>query len=234
MNMKELKVITTCESEELFWKEETKTMGPVEDCMHVVNVFPEVTYQTVHGFGGAFTEAAAHNYYLMSKKNQKDIIESYYGDTGLRYNMGRIHMNSCDFALGNYVYIEEGDKELNTFDISHDFKEIIPMVKEAMETSSQEIHILMSPWSPAAFMKTNGEMNHGGKLKKEYYECWANYFVRFIKEYQKAGIKIEYLTVQNEPEATQTWDSCIIQPKKRANLFVITLDLSWRKTALAT
>jgi glucosylceramidase len=68
---------------------------------------------------------------------------------------------------------------------------------------------LISPWSPPAFMKTNGEMNNGGELKKEYYRTWAEYFAKFIKAYKEEGIKIRYLTVQNEPAATQTWDSCI-------------------------
>jgi len=58
-------------------------------------------------------------------------------------------------------------------------------------------------------MKTNGMMNNGGKLKPEYRQAWADYYVRYIQEYGQEGIPIWGLTVQNEPEATQTWDSCI-------------------------
>ena len=68
---------------------------------------------------------------------------------------------------------------------------------------------LSSPWSPPAFMKTNGEMNNGGKLKSEYAKLWATYIAKYIKAYEEEGIKISYITVQNEPLATQTWDSCI-------------------------
>ena len=182
--------------------------------MHVVNICPDVTYQTFHGFGGALTEAAAHVYAGMSKEKQDEIIEAYFGKTGLRYNIGRIHMNSCDFALGNYTYVEEGDDKLETFDISHDRKEILPFLaaanaKTAEGTNTKGLKLLMSPWSPPAFMKTNGEMNHGGKLKDEYYAAWAEYFVKFIRAYQEAGADIQWLTVQNEPMAVQTWDSCI-------------------------
>ena len=182
--------------------------------MHVVNICPDVTYQTFHGFGGALTEAAAHVYAGMSKEKQDEIIEAYFGKTGLRYNIGRIHMNSCDFALGNYTYVEEGDDKLETFDISHDRKEILPFLaaanaKTAEGTNTKGLKLLMSPWSPPAFMKTNGEMNYGGKLKDEYYAAWAEYFVKFIRAYQEAGADIEWLTVQNEPMAVQTWDSCI-------------------------
>lgn len=209
-----MKIITTDYENKKFWEETEKESALMGDCMHVVNICPDVTYQTFHGFGGALTEAAAHVYAGMSKEKQDEIIEAYFGKTGLRYNIGRIHMNSCDFALGNYTYVEEGDDKLETFDISHDRKEILPFLaaanaKTAEGTNTKGLKLLMSPWSPPAFMKTNSEMNHGGKLKDEYYAAWAEYFVKFIRAYQEAGADIEWLTVQNEPMAVQTWDSCI-------------------------
>lgn len=78
---------------------------------------------------------------------------------------------------------------------------------------------MAAPWSPPAFMKTNGEMNHGGKLKREYYEAWAAYFVKFLEAYKEAGIPVRFLTTQNEPMAVQTWDSCIYTSEEEA-LFV--------------
>ena len=69
--------------------------------------------------------------------------------------------------------------------------------------------IYASPWSPPAWMKTNGDMLHGGKLKPEYRDAWARYYVRFVEEYEKEGVPIWGLTVQNEPMATQTWESCL-------------------------
>ena len=70
------------------------------------------------------------------------------------------------------------------------------------------MELFASPWSPPAWMKTNGEMNHGGKLRPNTARP-GPLFVRFIREYEKEGIPIWGLTVQNEPAATQTWDSCI-------------------------
>lgn len=207
--MEQITRITTDEKQKEYWKETRLAAEIVEDCMHVVNVYPDVTYQQFKGFGGAFTEASAHNYMQMGEANRKQVVKDYFSNEGLRYNFGRVHMNSCDFGLGNYSYVEEGDGELKSFDISHDFKEIIPFVQKAQEVAEEPIRFLMSPWSPPAFMKTNGEMNHGGSLKKEYYESWANYFVKFIRAYAEAGIQIGYLTVQNEPMAVQTWDSCV-------------------------
>ncbi|WP_075679298.1 glycoside hydrolase family 30 protein [Roseburia sp. 831b] len=212
--MKNVRVITTDIAKKTYWEEKTVASEACDEAMQVLNVFPEVKEQTFRGFGGAFTEAAAHVYAGLKKEQKEEVINAYFGKEGLRYQMGRIHMNSCDFALGNYTYIEEGDVELKTFSIEHDRKEILPFILDAKKAAGEEIPLLVSPWSPPAFCKTNGEMNHGGSLKKEYYAFWADYFVRFIKEYQKEGMQIRYLTVQNEPAAVQTWDSCIYSGKE--------------------
>lgn len=204
-----VEIITTDQSRQEYWKREERAPEEITDCMHVLNLYPEITLQTLEGFGGAFTEAAAENYLSLKEEAKKEFLEGYFGEEGLGYCMGRISMNSCDFALGNYAYVEEGDLDLATFQITHDKKAIIPLIKEAMRLTGGELPLLMSPWSPPAYMKTNGDMNHGGKLKKEYYKLWAEYYVKFILACKKEGINIRYLTVQNEPAAVQTWDSCI-------------------------
>lgn len=63
-------------------------------------------------------------------------------------------------------------------------------------------------------MKDNGEMNHGGALLPEYRALWAEYYIRFLRLYQKEGVPISYLSVQNEPYAVQTWDSCLYSAKE--------------------
>ncbi len=67
-------------------------------------------------------------------------------------------------------------------------------------------------------MKTNNNMNHGGKLKPEYKEIWAKYIVKYIKEYEKRGIKINYITIQNEPNAKQIWESCLYNAQEEADI----------------
>ncbi|MFH5881045.1 glycoside hydrolase family 30 protein [Liberiplasma polymorphum] len=170
----------------------------------------EKTYQSVVGFGGAFTEASAYTLSKMSKENRDKVLDLYFNsETGLRYNLGRVAIHSCDFALENYTYVEENDVELKTFNIERDFKWVIPMIKDAEMIRNASIEILASPWSPPAWMKTNNEMNHGGSLKPEFFQPWANYYIKFINAYENAGINIFGLTVQNEPAAKQVWDSCI-------------------------
>jgi glucosylceramidase len=57
-------------------------------------------------------------------------------------------------------------------------------------------------------MKDTKNMLNGGRLLPEFYQAWANYYVKFIDSYQKRDSCLG-LTVQNEPMAKQTWESCI-------------------------
>jgi len=170
-----------------------------------------VKFQEIQGFGGAFTEAAAVTLDKMPPDLRQEIMQAYFSPTtGNAYTLCRTHINSCDFSLGNYAYTEvDGDVELKHFSIEHDRQALIPMIREAIDLSGGKLKLFASPWSPPAWMKTNGMMNNGGKLKSEYRQAWADYYVRYIQEYGQEGIPIWGLTVQNEPEATQTWDSCI-------------------------
>ncbi len=188
--------------------------------MQQVKLYPEVTYQEIFGFGGAFTEAAAYVYSQMSEAKKEELVKLYFGSEGNQYNFCRGHIQSCDFALGNYAYVEDPeDEDLATFSIERDRKYILPLMKAAL-AKNKDIELLASPWSPSAFMKTNGEMNHGGSLKKEYYERWAEIMATYVDAYEKEGIKITRMTVQNEPAAVQTWDSCIYSGKEEAEFAV--------------
>lgn len=173
----------------------------------LLKVYPRETRQEILGFGGAFTEASAYTWSKMSEENKEKLLSLYFGKEGNQYNFCRTHIQSCDFSLGNRTYVEDNDTELETFSIEGDFKYQIPFIKEALKYNG-DMELLASPWSPPGFMKTNNEMNHGGKLKEEYYDAWAEIFVKYLKAYEKEGIVIKRVTIQNEPNAVQTWDSC--------------------------
>jgi len=170
-----------------------------------------VKYQTIMGFGAAFTEAAATTFNQLSPELRQEVLTAYFAPSGGNaYNLCRTHINSCDFALGNYAYSEtDGDFELKDFRLDRDRRALIPMIREALKLTGEEMKLFASPWSPPAWMKTTGAMNLGGKLKPECRQAWAAYYCRYIREYAREGIKIWGLTVQNEPEATQRWDSCV-------------------------
>lgn len=186
-------------------------LGSPEEAPASVLVDPAVRYQEIEGFGGAFTEAAALTFYRLSPQRQAEILKAYFDpDTGLGYTLCRTHINSCDFSLGNYAYDEvDGDVALEHFTIARDRRALIPLIRAAQEVAGRPLRLLASPWSPPAWMKTNNDMCHGGKLKPEYRAAWAAYYIRYIREYAREGLPIWGLTVQNEPLATQVWESCI-------------------------
>ncbi|QMS84427.1 glycoside hydrolase family 30 protein [Candidatus Xianfuyuplasma coldseepsis] len=170
---------------------------------------PQTTYQTMLGFGGAFTESSAYNLLRINEAKREEAIKAYFDPVdGLGYTLGRVSIHSCDFSLNSYTYIDEGDTTLETFDISRDEQAVIPLIKDAQKYA-KEIKLLGSPWSPPAFMKDNKSMIQGGKLLPEYYQLWADYFVKFIESYRAHGLTMWGVTVQNEPAAKQRWDSCV-------------------------
>ncbi|HSQ48050.1 MAG TPA: glycoside hydrolase family 30 beta sandwich domain-containing protein [Lutibacter sp.] len=175
-----------------------------------IMVDPGKEFQTFMGIGAALTDASAETFYKLSKENQDRFMEAYFSvDKGIGYTLARTIIHSCDFSSGSYTYIEEGDAELKTFNIEHDRKYRLPFTKLAIAAAGGKLTMYASPWSPPAFMKTNNNMLQGGKLKPEFYQPWANYYAKFIKAYEKEGIPIWGLTIQNEPMATQRWESCI-------------------------
>ncbi len=175
-----------------------------------VFVNPEKQYQTFIGIGGAITDASAEVFAKLSKDTQKELLNAYYDkDKGIGYTLARTNIHSCDFSSGSYTYVSDEDKNLNSFSIQHDKQFRIPLIKKAIETAGGSLLLFASPWSPPAFMKDNNNMLHGGKLLPEYYQSWSTYFTKFIKAYQSEGISVWGITVQNEPMATQRWESCI-------------------------
>ncbi len=182
---------------------------PVET-QTVVFVNPDHTFQTFVGIGGAITDASAETFAKLSPAKQEELLTAYYDPgKGIGYTLARTHINSCDFSSASYTYVEEGDKDLATFNLAPDQRYRIPLIKKAIEKAGGTLPLYVSPWSPPAWMKTNNNMLRGGKLKPEFHQSWANYYVKFIKGYEAEGIPVWGLTVQNEPMATQTWESCI-------------------------
>ena len=179
---------------------------------HKIIIDKSKTYQTWLGFGGAFTEASGYNYAKLDNQLKKEVIDKYFSKDGLNYNLGRITMGSCDFSLDCYDYLETG-----TLDYSRDDKYVMPLVNDALG-KKHNIAFLVSPWSPPAHMKTNGIRNYGGKLKAECYLEYAEYYVNYLKNLKGRGLNVEYLSIQNEPAATQTWDSCLYSPMEEYEL----------------
>lgn len=171
---------------------------------------PDVCYQEILGFGGAFTEAAAWTLQHLPEDAQDRVLQAYFHPTeGLGYTFGRTHINSCDFSLGNWACAAVPDDwDLEHFTLAPHERHVLPMIRRALAVEGATIRLLASPWSPPAWMKTNGRMNDGGKLRPECRDVWARHYARWVHEVEATGIPVWGLTVQNEPAATQVWDSC--------------------------
>lgn len=185
-----------------------KATQPLENEVSVF-VNPNQQFQEFIGIGGAITDASAEVFSKLSQKNQDELLNAYFHEDGIHYNIIRTSIHSADFGLGSFTYIEEGDDKLETFSIEKDKEKRIPLIKKAQEIIGEDMLFYASPWSPPAFMKTNNNMLQGGKLLPEYYQTWADYFVKFIEAYENEGIPVWGVTIQNEPMAVQRWESCI-------------------------
>ena len=167
-------------------------------------------FQTIIGIGGALTDASAETFAKLPAASQEELINAYYDrDKGIGYSLMRTNMNSCDFSSDSYTYVAENDAALRTFNIGNDEKYRIPMIKRAIAAAGGKLPLFISPWSPPAWMKDNNSLLQGGKIKDEFKQSWANYYVKYIKAYEVKGIPVWGLTVQNEPMAKQRWESCI-------------------------
>src|SRR6185295_9431971 len=187
-----------------------KRVGQPKETQVCVFVDPAKQFQTFLGVGGALTDASAETFAVLPKEKQRELLNAYFDDTqGIGYKLARTNIHSCDFSSGSYTYIDEGDKELKSFNIEHDRKYRLPFIKQVIAATRGRLNIFASPWSPPAFMKENNDILHGGSLKPEFYQSWASYYAKFIKAYEGEGIPIWGLSVQNEPMATQKWESCI-------------------------
>jgi glucosylceramidase len=182
---------------------------PVETQVCVF-VDPSKTFQSMEGIGGALTDASAEVFAKLPEAKQKELLKAYYDPKeGIGYTFGRTNIASCDFSSDTYNYITENDSLLKSFSVAHDEKFRIPFIKQVIAAAGGKLTMFVTPWSPPAWMKDNNNVLKGGKLLPKYRQAWANYYIKFINTYESMGIPIWGLSVQNEPMATQKWESCV-------------------------
>jgi glucosylceramidase len=171
-----------------------------------VTVNRSAVFQTILGFGGAFTESAAYNFAQLSAAGQAELLAAYWGPGSNGYTVGRVPMNSPDFALSTYSEDNSTDDfTLQYFDssVGRDREYILPFIHAATAQAGAPLNLFLSPWSPPAWMKSNNDMigsNSPGLINStQVYSAWANYYVKFMDAYAAQGVDFWGLTVQNEP-----------------------------------
>ena len=185
--------------------------------------------QVLEGFGASFTESAAWNLACLPEGDRLGVLTRLFDPVaGAGFTLMRTHINSCDYSLRHYTYVEPGDLALTSFDITEDKMgfsgreheqvagieledpgfDLIPLIRAARDVTGADFRIIASPWSPPSWMKEgeHAEMT-GGHLRRDfdrqgrriYYDAWARYFVAYLKAYREEGVEIWAVTPQNEP-----------------------------------
>lgn len=191
---------------------------PTPAAADALTLRPAEQFQEMVGFGGALTESSAWVLAQLPPEKRLEVIRRYYDPTeGIGYTLARTHINSCDFSLNIWSLAEvPGDYDLLHFTLAPMRRWLLPLLRDAQQVAGPDrFRLVASPWSPPAWMKTNNRVDEGGSLRWDFRQPWANFYVRFIQAMeQEEGIKVWALTVQNEPEAQQRWESCLYTPEQ--------------------
>ena len=168
-----------------------------------ITVDPGQQYQSVLGFGGAFTDASCYLLSQMEPAARSQLLEEFFGADGLGLSIGRTCMGSSDYSRTAYSYDDSTapDLELKGFSIEHDRGYILPVLREALQVQP-ELFLFSTPWSPPGWMKAGGSLM-GGSMRKQYFPTYAQYFVKFLEAYKAEGVNIRAVTTQNEVDTDQ-------------------------------
>jgi glucosylceramidase len=161
------------------------------------------TKQEVLGFGAAITEASAYVLSRLNASERAPIMHDLFAPDAMALNVCRTCIGASDYATKAYSYDEssEPDPELKKFSIDHDKEFYLPILLEARK-ANPDLFLFSSPWSPPGWMKPNNSML-GGAMRKQSFDPYARYFVKFLEAYKAEGVDINAVTVQNETDAEQ-------------------------------
>ncbi|PSN37780.1 hypothetical protein C0J52_15853, partial [Blattella germanica] len=162
---------------------------------------PLTKYQEIYGFGGAVTDAVGININSLSKDTQMMLMKQYFGQEGIGYTFIRLPIAGTDFSTRLYSYDDiSNDTTLEHFQLKEEDKFKIYFTKLAQNISSLPIKVVTAPWSSPEWMKElRFPLRGHTRLKKEFYQLYADYIVKFLDEYKKQGVQFWAISPQNEP-----------------------------------
>jgi glucosylceramidase len=191
-----------------------------------------IARQKMIGFGASLTDSSAYLLAQLSEKTREATLRDLFDTkTGLGFSALRIPIGATDFSSrGSYTYQDKPDMP---FDVSGDEVHILPILRQIKQINP-EITFYASPWTAPAWMKTNKHL-HGGWLDWAHYEDFAQYLVLFLKEYQKRGIPIAYLCVQNEPRhESNSYPTMRMEPRDQLKFIKSNLYPALKRAKIAT
>ncbi|MFU8860759.1 MAG: glycoside hydrolase family 30 protein [Cyclonatronaceae bacterium] len=181
-----------------------ETTQPVHDNrMPVIGVDPSQTFQVMDGFGYTLTGGSALWIHQMADEARANLLHELFttagNGIGVSYLRVSIGASDLDPYVFSYSDLPDGetDPDMEQFNLNPDRAYLIPVLREILSIAP-DIKILGSPWSPPVWMKSN-KNSIGGTLLPEFYDAYALYFVKYVTEMREEGIRIDAITVQNEP-----------------------------------
>lgn len=172
-----------------------------------ITVDPNQSFQRMDGFGGALTDSSAAVLAQLPRTARDSAMRQLFDPVrGIGVSFLRQPVGSSDFtaAATHYTYDDvpagQTDFALRHFSIAHDERQILPLLRQAKQLNPR-LTVMATPWSPPAWMKDSDSLV-GGHLKDDpaVYDAYARYLVKYVKAYAAAGVPVDYLTVQNEPQ----------------------------------
>jgi glucosylceramidase len=204
-----------------------------------IDVNESIVYQTMDGFGASFTDSSAWLVWNKLTATQRNTLMNnlFNPTTGIGLSYLRQPIGSTDFALSNYTFDDmpagQTDPNLTNFSINHDKTYITPVIKQALAINPN-LHVMGSPWSAPAWMKTSGSL-FNGTLQTQYYGAYANYFVKFIQAYNAEGIPVYAITLQNEPHfEPNSYPGMRLEPSDEANFVKNNLGPAFSSAGITT
>ncbi len=186
-----------------------------------VDVDSTITYQTVDGFGYTLTGGSAYLINRLPAAQKSTLLQELFGngEASMAISYLRLSIGASDLSAEVFSYNDmpagQTDINLTNFSLSKDTVDLIPLLKEIL-LINPSIKIMGSPWSPPVWMKDNGS-SIGGGLQTQYYNVYAQYFVKYINAMKAKGINVDAITIQNEPQHGGNNPSLVMSATQQAN-----------------
>jgi glucosylceramidase len=200
-----------CHERSVPFTREPRTAGDIGATDVAIRVHSDQSHQKMLGLGSSFEHSTCYNLSRLGQKDRAEVIARLVDrQAGIGMNLMRICMGTPDFTGDPWYSYDDlpagqTDPEMKHFSIHSDRRYIIPVLKAALARNPQLL-FFASPWSPPGWMKSSGTMI-GGRLLPEHFPAYAAYFVKFVQAYEREGVPIHAVTVQNEPGVDRQHDA---------------------------
>ncbi|MEJ5260648.1 MAG: carbohydrate binding domain-containing protein [Anaerohalosphaeraceae bacterium] len=175
--------------------DDASVYGPTVSNEASLQISPTTRYQMIEGFGAA---GAWYEGMLTGHTQKATLYNLLFRDLGL------------DIYRVRNAYNQSGGADY--------MSRTAQIISAGQAALGRPLKVLLSCWSPPAYLKSNGETANGGTLiggpSNYAYDQLADWFADSITAWNNLGVNIDYLSIQNEPDWTASWDTCRYEPSE--------------------